>query len=211
MTTESTVLAELDFPAYAIGDDVADLLFREARSVGAFTDEPVTDDEIAAVYDLVRWGPTAMNITPLRLLVVRTPQARARLAALAAEGNRDRVLAAPLTIVVAADPAFHRHLPVLAPHRAAMVDALEGQPETREQMARMNTHLQLGYLIVGLRAAGLDVGPMGGMDAAAIDAEFFAENGWKSVLLLTIGHRDGVGTPHPRAARLDYADVAQTV
>ncbi|GEA83645.1 MAG: malonic semialdehyde reductase [Cellulomonas sp.] len=213
MTTDSATIDSLDFPtpAYAVADEVADLLFREARTIGAFTDQPVSDDELAAVYDLLKWGPTAMNTSPLRLLVVRSDEGKARLAAHAAEGNRDRILAAPLTLVVAADPAFHRLLPVLAPHRASMVDALEAQPEQRAGMARQNTLIQTGYLITALRATGLDAGPIGGVDTTGIDAEFFAESGWQSQLVVLVGHRDGVGTPHPRAARLAWSDVSATV
>lgn len=213
MTTETPTIDALDFPtpAYPIGDQAADLLFRDARTVGAFTDEPVTDADLTAAYDLLKWGPTAMNITPLRLLVVRSDDAKARLAAHAAEGNRDRILAAPVTLVVAADPTFHRHLPVLAPHRAAMVDALEDQPETREAMARTNTLIQTGYLVTALRAAGLDAGPIGGFDTAGVDGDLLAESGWKSQLIVLVGHRDGVGTHHPRAARLTWDQVAATV
>lgn len=213
MTTDTTVLDGLDFdaPAYAVSDEVADLLFREARTIGAFTDQPVTDEELASVYDLLRWGPTAMNISPLRLLVVRTPEARERLGKHVNDGNRDRVLAAPVTLIVASDPRFHDHLPTLAPHRAEMTGWFEGQVETREEMARMNTLIQLGYLIVALRAAGLDAGPMAGLDLAGVDAEFLAEKGWKSQLIVNVGHRDGVGTHHARAARLSYGDVNLTV
>jgi len=212
MTTETTALDTLDFPtpAYAIEDTAADLLFREARTVGAFTDEPVTDADLAAAYDLLKWGPTAMNTTPLRLLVVRSDEAKAQLAAHAAEGNRDRVLAAPVTLVAAADPAFHRHLPTLAPHRAAMVDTLEADPAGRAAMARTNALIQIGYLVTALRATGLDAGPIGGFDAAGVDAQFFAESGWQSQLLVLVGHRDGVGTHHPRAARLTWEQVAAT-
>ncbi|MBO9554209.1 malonic semialdehyde reductase [Cellulomonas sp.] len=213
MTTDATVLDGLDFPtpSLAVSDDVADLLFREARSVGAFTAQDVTDEQLAAVYDLVKWGPTALNTIPLRLLVVRTPEARARLAAHMNEGNRERVLAAPVSLVLAADPGFHKHIPTLAPHMAGLSDALDPQLETRQQMARTNALLQAGYLLVGLRAAGLDAGPMGGMDAAGIDAEFFAENGWQSLFVVNVGHREGAGTHHPRAPRHTFADVAQTV
>ena len=213
MTTDSASIDTLDFPtpAYAIGDEAADLLFREARTVGAFTDEPVTDEDLAAVYELLKWGPTAMNITPLRVLVVRTTEARARLAAHMAEGNRERVLAAPVTLVLAADPGFHAHLATLAPHRAALADVLGPQTETREKMARTNALLQAGYLIVGLRAAGLSAGPMGGMDADGIDAEFFADTGWQSLFIVNVGYTDGPGTHHPRAPRLAFDEVVATV
>jgi len=213
MTTDATVLDGLDFPTpgLAVSDDVADLLFREARTVGAFNQDDVSDEQIAAVYDLVKWGPTAMNTVPLRLLVVRTPEARSRLAALMPEGNRERVLAAPVTLVLAADPGFHKHLPVLAPHMASFADVLEPQAETRDEMARMNALIQAGYLVVGLRAAGLDAGPMAAGDTQGIDDAFFSENGWKSLFVVNIGHRDGAGTHRPRAERLAFADASLTV
>ena len=213
MTTETSVLDGLDFPApaYAIGDEAADLIFREARTIAQFTDQPVTDEDLAAVYDLLKWGPTAMNITPLRLLVVRTPEARERLGKHVNDGNRDRVLAAPVTVIVASDPGFHRDLPVLAPHRAEMMDFFEGAVEMREQMSFQNTMIQFGYLIVALRAAGLDAGPMAGLDTAAVDAEFLADKGWKSHLIVNVGHRAGAGTRFERAARLGYDEVALTV
>ena len=213
MTTDTTVLAGLDFPTsgLAVGDDVADLLFREARTAAAFTPDEVSDEQIAAVYDLVKWGPTALNTIPLRLLVVRTAEARARLAAHMSEGNRDRVLAAPVSLVLAADTGFHTHIPTLAPHMTALADALAGQPEQRESMARTNALIQAGYLIVGLRAAGLAAGPMGGMDAQGIDEEFFADNGWKSILVVNVGHVEGAGTHRPRAERLAYPQASLTV
>lgn len=213
MSTDTTVLDGLDFPApaLAVADEVADLLFREARSSSPFTDDEVSDGEIAAVYDLVRWGPTAFNTVPLRLLVVRTPPARARLAAHMAEGNRDRVLAAPLSLVVAADTRFHTHMPVLMPPAAGMADSLEGDPGTRERMARTNATLQAGYLLVGLRAAGLAVTPMSGMDADGIDAEFFADNGWKALMVFNVGRPQGSDALYPRGARLRYGQAALTV
>jgi 3-hydroxypropanoate dehydrogenase len=213
MTTDAPALDGLDFstPGLAIDDDVADLLFRTARSAAAFTSDDVSDEELAAVYDLVKWGPTALNTVPLRLLVVRTPEARQRLAAHMAEGNRDRVLAAPVSLVVAADTGFHAHIPTLAPHMAALAEALEGQPEQRESMARTNALIQVGYLIVGLRAAGLAAGPMGGMDAEGIDTEFFADNSWKSLMVVNVGRVEGEGTHRPRGERLTYAQASLTV
>ena len=213
MTTDTTVLDGLDFPtpALAVADDVADLLFREARTVAEFLPGEVSDEQLAAVYDLVKWGPTAMNTLPLRLLVVRTPEARERLAALMNEGNRERVLAAPVTLVLAADTGFHEHLPTLAPHAAAFKDVLDGQPETRETMARTSALIQAGYLIVALRAAGLGAGPMAGLDFAAVDAEFFADNDWTSLFVINVGNVEGTGTPGPRAERLSYSQVSKNV
>jgi len=217
VTTQTTDLSELDLPTdleaapLSIGDDVADLLFREARTINAFADDEVPDAAVRAAYDLVRWGPTAMNTVPLRLLLVRTHEGRARLAAHMNEGNRDRVLAAPLTIVAAADTNFHRHLPMLAPHAVGMVDRFEGDAGSRTAMARQSGLIQVGYLITGLRAAGLHVGAMGGYDAGGIDAEFFAENGWQSLLVLNVGQPAAADASRPRAERLAFTDVARTV
>ncbi|UZN02202.1 malonic semialdehyde reductase [Cellulomonas sp. S1-8] len=188
---------------------LADLVFHGARTVGRFVDDTVPDDLLQAVHDTVRWGPTANNSGPMRVLVVRSPEARTRLAAHMAEFNRDRVLAAPVTLVVAADTDFHLHLPVLAPHTPTAGDSLAGVPDVRERMARENAWLQTGYLVVGLRAAGLGVGPMTGMDAAGVDAEFFAGTGWRALSVLNVGWPDGEGTDRPRAPRLTWEQVSR--
>lgn len=166
---------------------VVDRLFRDARTVGRFTDAPVPDELLQDVYDAVRLGPTAMNTTPLRLLVVRTPDARARLAAHMADFNRDRVLAAPVSIVVAADTDFHEHMATLVPHAPTSGERFAGIPDVRAGMARDGAWLQTGYLVLGLRAAGLGVGPMTGMDAAGIDAELLAGTSWRAIAVLNVG------------------------
>lgn len=191
-----------------IDPQTADRLFRTARSAQAFTDEEVDVAQIEAVYELIKWGPTAMNILPLRLLVLRRGEARERLVPLMNEGNRDRVAAAPLTLVLGYDPNFHQHMGTLFPHAPHVQDQLSQAPETRDPMARTNALIQAGYLIVGLRAAGLATGPMNGMDFAAVDAEFFAECGWRSLLVVNVGHAEGTGTELPRLPRLDFADAA---
>ena len=198
-------------PAPALGDDVADLLFREARTAGSFAPLDVPDTQLQAAYDLAKWGPTALNTTPLRILVVRDDEARARLASHLNEPNRDRALAAPVSLVLAADTRFHEHLPVLAPHRAGMAPALEADPARREAMARQGAWLQAGYLVVALRGVGLAVGPMAGMDTAGIDDDLLAGTGWRSILVLNLGQADGAQYPYPRAARLDWDDVTRTI
>ncbi len=203
---------DLSAPATArIDDATADLLFREARTAATFAPDDVPDEQLQAAYDLAKWGPTAMNITPLRVLVVRSPDARTRLARHLNEGNRERVLAAPVTLLLAADPGFHQHLGTLAPHRVAMVGPLDAAPDRRDAMARQNAWLQAGYLITALRAVGLAVGAMGGMDTAGIDADLLAGTGWRSFLVLNVGQADGAQYPFPRAARLDWDQVTRTV
>ncbi|MCC2335923.1 malonic semialdehyde reductase [Cellulomonas wangsupingiae] len=208
MTTSELLHAT---PAPRADERTLDLLFRDARTTGRFLDTPVPDELLRDVHDTVRWGPTAMNTVPLRMLVVRSSDARERLAAHMSEFNRARVLAAPVTLVVAADTDFHLHLPTLTPHAPTSGDGLAGVPEVRARMARDNAWLQTGYLVVGLRAAGLGVGPMTGMDADGVDGEFFAGTSWRTLAVLNVGWPDGEGTDRPRAPRLAWDQVARVV
>lgn len=198
-----------------VPSEVADLVFRAARTVNTFTDTEVTEEQVRAVWDVVRWGPTAMNTLPLRLVLVRTPEGRERLVSHMNEGNKAKTLRAPLSIVVAADLDFHEHLPRLAPHMAGARENLAGQQAARERMSRDNAFLQAGYLIVGLRAAGLHVGPMGGYDAPGLDADLLAGTAWRSIMVLNVGTApadvEGVPASHPRQGRLDFDEVARTL
>lgn len=211
--TTSDLMDDLETPgtAPAVDAAIADRLFHGPRTVGRFLDTPVPDDLLREVYDAVRWGPTSMNTSPLRVLVVRTPEARARLAAHMGDFNRERVLAAPVSLVVAADTDFHLHMPLLVPHAPTAGDGLAHQHEMRAGMSRDNTWLQTGYLVVGLRAAGLGVGAMTGMDAAGVDGEFLAGTSWRTQAVLNVGWPDGEGTDRPRAPRLAWDQVSRTV
>ncbi|HCX84265.1 MAG TPA: malonic semialdehyde reductase [Micrococcales bacterium] len=191
----------------ALDDDALALLFTDARTVNTYVDGDVDPAEIQAAYEVLRWGPTAMNVSPLRLAVVPQGESRERLAAHMAGFNRDKTLAAPLVVVAVADPGFHRHLGTLAPHRVGLEQDLEPQEERRLEMARTNTLIQIGYLIVALRARGLSVGPMAGFDRAGLDADLFAGNGWRSELVLTVGWAAAENGTHPRAARLEVSDA----
>ncbi|WP_062206995.1 malonic semialdehyde reductase [Streptomyces sp. NBRC 109706] len=185
-----------------------DLLFREAHTARSFTDEPVSDETIAAVYDLVKLAPTAYNTSPLRITVLRTEAARERLLPLVSRSNRPRIAAAPLTAILSADLHFHEKLPQLMPALPTLKDDLYGDAEVREGQALLNTGLQMGYFLVGVRAAGLAVGPMSGFDAEAVDKEFFGDGRQRSLVLANIGH-PAPDAYSPRAPRL-AADEAIT-
>jgi 3-hydroxypropanoate dehydrogenase len=181
------------------------LLFTAARTANSFADEPVTDDQVRAIYDLVKWAPTAMNTQPLRVVLVRSPQARERLVAHMAEGNRAKTAAAPLVAILAADTDFHEHLDELLPYVQDPASRF-ADPAGREKVARFNATLQAGYFLLGVRAAGLAAGPMGGFDAAGVDAEFFAGSALKSLLVVNIG-RPGADAWLDRLPRLHHDDV----
>ncbi|WP_425806634.1 malonic semialdehyde reductase [Micromonospora echinospora] len=187
-----------------------DLLFRAARTANVFTDEPVGDEQVRAIHDLVRYGPTAMNAQPLRVLLLRSAAARARLLPYVSAGNRDKTAAAPLTAVLAADVNWHDRLPELFPHRPGARDWFTGDPAGREAQARFNAALQIGYLLVGVRAAGLAAGPMAGFDTAGVEREFFPDGQHRVLLLMNIG-RPAPDAWRERLPRLPYEEVVSTL
>jgi 3-hydroxypropanoate dehydrogenase len=170
-----------------LSPEAQDLLFREARTANRFTDEPVTDEQVAAIYDLVKFAPTALNAQPLRVVVFRDGEAKDHLLKHMAEGNRDKTADAPLVAVLAADLGFHEHLPQVFPHAPHLKDGFADDAK-REHVARFNATLQIGYFLLGVRAAGLAAGPMGGFDAQAFDEDVFAGTNLRSLLVVNIGH-----------------------
>src|SRR3712207_1990524 len=187
-----------------------DLLFREARTANAFTDEPVSEEQVHAIYDLVKWAPTALNAQPLRILLVPHGEPRARLLTHLAPGNRAKAAGAPLVAVLAADTAFHEQLPRVFPHFAGARDSFAADEAGRVETARFNAALQAGYFLLGVRAAGLAAGPMGGFDGDGIDADLLAGTGWRSVLVVNIGH-PAQDAWLDRLPRLGYEEVVRTL
>lgn len=194
----------------SIDPTAQDVLFREARTANTFTDEPVSEEQVRAIYDLTKWAPTAMNTQPLRVVLVRSPQARERLVAHMAEGNKAKTATAPLVAILAADGDFHEHLPTVFPHNQGARDNLHAVPEVRARMAAFNGAIQVGYFIIGVRAAGLAAGPMAGFDAEGVAKEFFPEGGHQVLAVVNIG-RPGPDAWFPRNPRLEYDQVVTTV
>jgi 3-hydroxypropanoate dehydrogenase len=187
-----------------------DLLFREARTANTFTDEPVTDEQFQAVYDLIKYAPTSMNQQPLRIVLVRSAEARERLVGHLAEGNQKKTATAPLVAILAADNEFHEELPSQFPHFPQAKDLFFGDRAVREESARINATIQVGYFILGVRAAGLAAGPMTGFDAQGIDKEFFPEGDHSVLVVVNIG-KPGKDAWFPRSPRLAYDEVVTTV
>ncbi|GAA4561499.1 malonic semialdehyde reductase [Micromonospora coerulea] len=194
----------------ALDRTAQDLLFRAARTANAFTDEPVDDAQVRAIHDLVRYGPTALNAQPLRVLLLRSPEARARLLPYVSAGNRDKTAMAPLVAVLAADVDWHERLPEVFPHRPGARDWFADDPAGREAQARLSAALQIGYFLVGVRAAGLAAGPMAGFDPAGVEREFFPDGRHRVLLLMNIG-RPAADAWRERLPRLDYAEVVRTL
>nr|QLJ96249.1 malonic semialdehyde reductase [Micromonospora carbonacea] len=183
-------------------------LFTDAHTANTFTDEPVTDEHLRAIHDLAKYPPTAANTQPLRVLYIRPGDARDRLLTHMHEGNRDKTANAPLVAVLAADTDFHEHIPRVLPIRPELRDLLAANPAGRETMARFNATLQIAYWLLAVRAAGLAAGPMAGFDDNGVDREFFADNNWRSLLVVNIG-KPGPDAYFPRLPRLDYDDIVR--
>ena len=186
-----------------------DLLFREARTANTFTDEPVTEEQVQAIYDLVKYGPTAFNQTPLRITLVRSAEARERLVQHMAEGNQAKTAAAPLVAILSADNEFHEELPHLFPAFPQAKDLFFGERAARENAAGMNAALQAAYFIVGVRAAGLAAGPMTGFDFEGVRKEFLDDD-HTPLMVVNIG-KPGPDAWYPRSPRLEFDQVVTTV
>ena len=188
-------------------DEALDQIFREARSYNGWHDKPVTRDQIEAIYDLMKMGPTSANMQPARIVWVKSPEAKERLAALASEGNAPKIKAAPVTAIIGYDIDFHEELPWLFPHTDAKA-WFEGPLGNREKPALRNMALQAAYLILAARALGLDAGPMTGFDNAKVDEAFFAGTHIKSDILVNLGQGDPASI-FPRSPRLPFDEAAR--
>ncbi len=182
-------------------------VFTSARTFNKFTDQPVSDETLRQLYDLLRWGPTSMNSQPARFVFLRTPESRQRLAPALAPSNQEKTLAAPMTVIVAQDTRFFDQLPTQFPVYDAK-PIFEGNPALAESTAFRNSTLQGAYLIIAARMLGLDCGPMSGFDAARVNAEFFPQGQWQANFLVNLGYGDPAGN-HPRGPRLPFEMVAQ--
>lgn len=181
----------------------ADRIFTDMHTAYSFTSEPVTDEELARVYELAKYTPTALNSQPLRVTFVRTAEAKERLLPLIAEGNRAKSASAPVVAILAADTDFHEHLPLVAPQHPGARERFAANADQRHAMAVNNAWLQAGGFILAVRAAGLDAGPMGGVDLSGIDREFFAGTSLRTFMVVNIGHAAEDGT-FPRNPRLTF-------
>jgi 3-hydroxypropanoate dehydrogenase len=187
-----------------------DLLFRAARTYSAWLDRPVDDAKLVELYDLLKWGPTSANGLPLRVLFLKSREAKERLRPALSPGNVDKTVAAPVTAILAYDTRFYEFLPETFPHEPEAVSWFTGPGKERvaEETAFRNSSLQGGYFILAARAVGLDCGPMSGFDRAKVDAEFFPDGRWRSNFLCNLGYGDPSKLP-PRNPRLPFETVCR--
>jgi len=191
-----------------LDDKALDTILRNARSQNGWLDKPVSDAQLRAVYDLMKWGPTSANTSPARLVWVRTPEGKERLRPALSEGNTEKTMTAPAIAIVAYDTQFFELLPTLFPHKPEAITWFKG-PGTEMVAATTafrNGTLQGAYLLIAARALGLDCGPMSGFDNAKVDAAFFPDGRFKSNFLCGVGYGDP-SKVFPRSPRLAFEEA----
>lgn len=191
-------------------DKALDIIWREARTFTAWQDKPVEDALLQQVYELCEWGPTSQNCLPMRIVFVKSKEAKERLKPCLAGGNVDKTMSAPVTAIIAYDMEFYEKLPVLWPANKAAKDSFIGKPDAVQSTVTRNGSLQGGYFILAARALGLDCGPMSGFSNEKVDAEFFKGTPWKSNFLCNLGYGDA-SKLFPRGPRLEFSEACKIV
>jgi 3-hydroxypropanoate dehydrogenase len=192
-----------------LAESVLAQLFTEARTRNSWTDRPVPNELLRRLYDLTRFGPTAVNTTPARFVFVTSAEAKARLIPLMSEGNRSKTLQAPVNVIIGYDMDFPETLPRLFPHAPDAKNWFSDEAARRESAFR-NSSLQGGYFLIAARALGLDVGPMSGFDADGVRAAFFPEEKVEPNFIVNLGYGSDENL-FPRSPRLDFDEAARIV
>jgi 3-hydroxypropanoate dehydrogenase len=193
----------------ALDQSAFNQLFFEARTHNAWTDGDILDEKLRELVEIVEMAPTSANCSPARFVFIKSREAKERLKPHLSEGNTEKTLSAPVTVIIAHDMGFYEHLPKLFPHTDAKSWFTSNDDLIRETAFRNGT-LQGGYMILAARAMGLDCGPMSGFDQAGVDEEFFKGTTYKSNFLLNLGQGDPSAL-FPRSPRFDFDDIAQIV
>ncbi|MDP9175749.1 MAG: malonic semialdehyde reductase [Planctomycetota bacterium] len=190
-----------------VSKEALDQLFLKARTHAAWQNKPVSDQTLHEIYEIMKWGPTSANMSPARIVFVKSKEAKEKLVACLDPGNIDKTKAAPVTAIVAYDLEFYEKLPKLFPFADAR-SWFAGREAVIQAAAFRNGSLQGGYFIIAARAFDLDCGPMSGFDNAKVDAAFFKGTPWKSNFLCNLGYGDGAKL-HPRAPRLSFEEACK--
>ena len=193
-----------------LNEDGRDLLFRAARTHNVWLPRPVDDALLRELYDLAKMGPTSANMCPLRVVFVKSKEAKEKLKPFLDPGNMDKTMAAPVTAIIGMDIHFYEELPKLFPHADAKAWFKDRPDTVLEYIALRNSSLQGAYFLLAARAVGLDCGPMSGFDNAKVDAAFFAGTTVKSNFLCNLGYGDP-SKLYPRNPRLSFEEACSVV
>ena len=187
------------------------LLFSEARNHNWWQDKDVSDNQLREIWDMMKFGSTSSNTQPARLIFIRSEEAKERLKPCLAPPNVDKTMAAPVTALLAYDNDFHEDFAQNYPVRPEMAERFRNDAAVAEKFAFQQSTLQGAYLIMAIRAVGLDAGAMGGFNADLADQTFLSGKNWKSNFLCNIGYGDLEGIKGPRLYRYDFDEVCTVI
>lgn len=190
--------------------DTLALLLTEARTHYGWQDKPVGDDLLHQIYDIAKMGPTSMNQQPMRLVYIRSAEAKEKLLPAVNETNQPKMMSAPVTAIVAYDTEFYEFLPQTNPIRPNAKDIFANNADAAKANMLRNGTLQAAYFMIAARAVGLDVGAMSGFNNAKCDELFFADSTWRSNFLCNLGYADE-SKIFRRLPRLDFDQVAKII
>jgi 3-hydroxypropanoate dehydrogenase len=196
--------------AEPLDDRSLDVIFRQARTHNVWLNREVDDAMLRRIYDLAKLGPTSANTSPMRVVFVKSKEAKERLRPALAPGNVEKTMAAPVCAIVARDSKFHEFVPRLFPHNPKFGEVFTqpGKDEFARTHAFRNATLQGAYLIIAARALGLDAGPMSGFDNKHVDVTFFPDGRWQSNFLVNLGYGDP-SKLKPRLERLSFDEACR--
>ena len=193
----------------SLSDSSLAQLFVDARTYNGFGGAPVSNDLLRKIYELARMGPTAANTVPLRIAFVVSKEAKERLRPALDAGNVDKTMKAPVTAILAYDSMVHEHTPRLFPNNAG-AKGWFADDTVRENVAKLNSSIQIGYFLLAARSLGLDCGPMGGFSRPKVDEAFFANSTWRSSVLCNLGEGDEASI-FPRNPRLSFEEACKVL
>ncbi len=191
-----------------LDDGALDVIFRDARTHNEWLDKPVTDDDLRAIFDVMKFGPTTANSSPARFVFLRSAESREKVAPHLSDGNRRKTMTAPMCVIIAHDLEFYEHLGKLFPHDLTARSWFAGKDAHVRTTALRNGSLQGAYFIIAARALGFDCGPMSGFDNAGVDEAFFSGTGWRSNFLCNFGHGDDTKL-FPRNPRFTFDEACR--
>jgi len=197
--------------AVRINDVAQNILFREARTHNAWLDKDIEDTLLQEVYDLMKFGPTSANCCPLRLIFVKSPEAKEKLQPALMAGNVEKTMSAPVTVIMANDLEFYEHLPELFPHADAKSWFTgTGKEKYVQDTAMRNGSLQAAYFMLAARGLGLDCGPMSGFNPAKVKEAFFPDRNFEVNMLCNLGYGDPAAL-YPRSPRLSFEQACEII
>ena len=184
-------------------------IFIDTVTTYNYSDKEVDDNVLHELYELTKWSATSFNCSPLRLVFLKSKEAKDRVGPYLIDSNKEKVKKAPITVIIAMDTMFFNDLPRNFKATNAKV-FFENNEELAYTTAFRNSSLQAGYFLKAINALGLDAGPMSGFDNKGVDKEFFKDTSLRSNFLCTLGY--GIEPKgNSRGARYEFAEIANII